>query len=145
MQNDLRCSGDLDPYLSLPLHFFSFWFIATPLLYKPHPDGQSHPSHYTQTADTVTAPKSTFHQPGAFISRREEPQHWQQGQPWPKMFLELFSWRLAAPLTKLALTAENLPGGSAQKKEMGCGRVWWWGEMNISEHIPIFSHIFLTS
>lgn len=52
-----------------------------------YPDGQNHPSH--QTADIVTGSKSTLHQPGAFISRREEPQHW---QPWPeKMFLFLAS------------------------------------------------------
>lgn len=157
-QNDLGCSGEFHLCLSLPLHFSSFWSIATHCLgltclpYKPLSDPSSpilmaraSPSRYTQTADTVTGPKSTLHQPGAFISRREEPQHWQQWQPWPaKTFLEWYSWRLAASLTKLAVTAENLPGRFAQKKEMGCGRVWWWGEENISEHIPIFSHIFLT-
>lgn len=148
----------ISPLPLFTLHVSSFWSIATHclgltcLLYKPLSDPSSpilmaraSPSRYTQTADTVTGPKSTLHQPGAFISRTEEPQHRQQWQPWPeKMFLEWYSWRLAASLTKLAVTAENLPGRFAQKKEMGCGRAWWWGEENILEHIPIFSHVFLT-
>lgn len=46
-----------------------------------------------------------------------------------------------ASLTKLAITVENLPGRFAQKKEMGCGRVWWWGEENFRAYSHFLTHI----
>lgn len=145
-------SSSLHPCTSLPfdllLPIAQGWLN---LLYKPLADPFSPILMARATLPTTPKLLILWQLPSQHFIRQEllsageEPQHWQQWQPWPaKMFLELYFWRLAESLTELAVTAEHLPGRFAQKKEMGCGRVWWWGEKSISEHIPIFSHIFLT-